>query len=68
MEPIDEINQTHPCDKRAGYGTKGCDCDGSLTTDTTKVKCLFFGRGASMRECRKCSHQIQYARILANKK
>lgn len=68
MEPIDELNQNFPCDRRGGYGSKGCDCDGTKTIDKTKVKCLFYGRGASFKECRNCSHQKAYVRMLANKK
>ena len=68
MQTIDELNNTHPCDRRGGYGTKGCDCDGSLTTDMTKVKCYFFGRAAKFSECHCCSHQKAYIRMLENKK
>jgi hypothetical protein len=68
MEPIDQLNQDYPCDKRGGYGTKGCSCDGTQTTDKNRVKCFFHNRQASFKECRNCSHQKAYMRVLANKK
>jgi hypothetical protein len=68
MEPIDEINQTHPCDRRGGYATKGCDCDGTKTLDKARVKCLFYGRAAKYIECRGCPHQKAYIRMLENQK
>jgi hypothetical protein len=68
MEPIDEINNTFPCDRRGGYATKGCSCDGSQTTDTTRVKCLFFGKPVPFKDCRDCTHQKAYLRMIESRK
>ena len=69
MEPIDEINQNYPCDKRGGYGTKGCACDGGqVEVDKTKVKCLYYGRAVRITECKNCSRQRTYVRHLQEKK
>jgi hypothetical protein len=68
MESIDQLNDDFPCDKRAGYGTKGCDCNGTKTVDTTRVKCLFYNKSVQFSQCRNCPHQKAYMRLLQSKK
>lgn len=68
MDALEDLNQNFPCDRRAGYGSKGCSCNGTKTEDTSKVKCLFFGTNVAFSKCRDCHHQKQYKRMLDNQK
>lgn len=68
MEKLQEMNQNLPCDKRVGYGTTGCSCDGSLKENRDKVKCGYYNQDVRWDRCINCNHQILYIRMIQSRK
>ena len=64
QEKLTKLNEEYPCDKRDGWASKGCSCDGSQEVDNTRVRCRYYGGATKLKNCFDCPHQKAYKRFL----